>query len=316
MSKIKVLATVVLSILVGLGSSSVVAMAQGNNEMLLSLLSVKNSRLVLENYNRLAVAKVETDIIDNNGARVGILEADSAADVLDIDGENIRLLVVSNGITGYVPMDNLLIGKDAEYKAVELLSQSEKDNEIDYEYTTFVADVNSGDKSFEVKVNGELSKAVSINEIEQNKSATSIADRSIDEKEADDAEDKDNVYKRNIKCSEADFELLAAIVYCEVGNQPFATQKAVANVVLNRVEDKRFPSTIKKVIYARGQFGPVRNGSLSRALKKGVSKAAHDAARAALNGDNNVEGYLYFDGKAHKSNYKKMGPVYFWKTPW
>ncbi|HBI60391.1 MAG TPA: hypothetical protein DDY31_04125, partial [Lachnospiraceae bacterium] len=39
-------------------------------------------------------------------------------------------------------------------------------------------------------------------------------------------------------------------------------------VVMNRVASKSFPNTIKKVIYQKGQFSPVRNGSLKKRLKQ------------------------------------------------
>ena len=51
----------------------------------------------------------------------------------------------------------------------------------------------------------------------------------------------------------AAFLCLAMNVYHEAKNQPFEGQVAVAQVVLNRVEDKRFPNTICEVV----EQGPV-----------------------------------------------------------
>jgi spore germination cell wall hydrolase CwlJ-like protein len=51
----------------------------------------------------------------------------------------------------------------------------------------------------------------------------------------------------------AGFLCLAMNVYHEAKNQPFEGQVAVAQVVLNRVEDKRFPNTICEVV----EQGPV-----------------------------------------------------------
>jgi spore germination cell wall hydrolase CwlJ-like protein len=48
---------------------------------------------------------------------------------------------------------------------------------------------------------------------------------------------------------------LAQAIYWEARGQPFNSQIAVAQVVLNRVEDTRFPSTICGVVYQRNDRG-------------------------------------------------------------
>ena len=54
--------------------------------------------------------------------------------------------------------------------------------------------------------------------------------------------------------NDADIDLLARIVYHEAGNQDEHGKRLVAAVVLNRMNDPRFPDTIPEVIYQRGQF--------------------------------------------------------------
>jgi spore germination cell wall hydrolase CwlJ-like protein len=53
---------------------------------------------------------------------------------------------------------------------------------------------------------------------------------------------------RPLGYSEDDITWLAKNVYFEARNQGVAGQLAVAMVTLNRVEDKRFPNTIKEVV--------------------------------------------------------------------
>ena len=53
-------------------------------------------------------------------------------------------------------------------------------------------------------------------------------------------------------------ELLAALIYCEAGNQPYEGQVAVGAVVMNRVKSGVYPNTITDVIYQSGQFGPAQ----------------------------------------------------------
>ena len=49
-------------------------------------------------------------------------------------------------------------------------------------------------------------------------------------------------------------ECLAKNIYFEARNEPYAGQLAVALVTLNRVQDRKFPSTICKVVYQGSHF--------------------------------------------------------------
>ena len=82
----------------------------------------------------------------------------------------------------------------------------------------------------------------------------------------------------------SDEELLAAIIFCEAGNQPYDGQLAVGLVITNRVRSSLFPNTIRQVIYATDQFSPARNGYLTGALKGSlrVSATAKKAAAQVL----------------------------------
>lgn len=95
--------------------------------------------------------------------------------------------------------------------------------------------------------------------------------------------------------SPQDVDLLAALIQCEAGGEPYVGQVAVGNVVMNRVESAGHPASIPDVIYAAGQFSPVRNGSLSRTLSTGrVSASCRQAAVEAIAGSSPVGDKLYF----------------------
>lgn len=85
--------------------------------------------------------------------------------------------------------------------------------------------------------------------------------------------------------------LLAKITQVEAGDESYESQLAVANVILNRVKDSRFPKTIRDVIYSGKQFPPAHNGLLDRSVPKAI---ALRAAKDALNGKNNVVDAVYF----------------------
>lgn len=57
---------------------------------------------------------------------------------------------------------------------------------------------------------------------------------------------------------------LAGAVYFEARGEPLAGQLAVANVVINRSEDRRFPASYCGVVYQRAQFSFVKNGRMPR----------------------------------------------------
>ena len=91
-------------------------------------------------------------------------------------------------------------------------------------------------------------------------------------------------------------ELLASIIYCEAGNQPYEGQVAVGAVIMNRVKSGSYPNSIEEVIYQSGQFGPAATGWLNRVRSsKGYSQTALQAAVDALNGSNPIGNCLYFD---------------------
>ncbi len=95
--------------------------------------------------------------------------------------------------------------------------------------------------------------------------------------------------------STEELKLLANIIYCEAGSESYVGKVAVGNVIMNRVKSASQPNTITEVIYAKGQFSPVRNGSLQRALSSDKADAAcYQAAIEALSGAQPVGDKLFF----------------------
>lgn len=103
--------------------------------------------------------------------------------------------------------------------------------------------------------------------------------------------------------------LLAALIFCEAGNQPYEGQVAVGAVVMNRVASGKYPGSVREVIYQSGQFGPAMTGWLDTVLANGsYTESAMRAAADALAGADPVEGCLYFGN----GNYGiRIGDHYF-----
>lgn len=91
----------------------------------------------------------------------------------------------------------------------------------------------------------------------------------------------------------SDLTMLAAIIECEAGNQPYEGKIAVGSVVINRVRDPRFANSISGVLYSPMQFSPVASGRFSIVMSRGASADCVTAARDVLNGHINIDA-LYF----------------------
>lgn len=98
-----------------------------------------------------------------------------------------------------------------------------------------------------------------------------------------------------ITFEEGDRYLLANLIYCEAGGEPYEGQVAVGAVVINRVLSSVFPDTVSGVIYQRRQFSPVASGRLALALSQNrATPSCYQAADAAMSGTTNVGGCVFF----------------------
>lgn len=94
--------------------------------------------------------------------------------------------------------------------------------------------------------------------------------------------------------SSNDKDLLARLVTAEAKGEPYAGKVAVATVVLNRVDNSNFPSSIRDVIYqienGHYAFSPVANGEINKPADADSKKAVQEAL--SFRGQGN--GSLYF----------------------
>lgn len=104
----------------------------------------------------------------------------------------------------------------------------------------------------------------------------------------------DKVQGSSIAASVDEVTLLAALIQCEAGGQPYECQLAVGAVVVNRMKSGSFPNNMYDVIYQRGQFGPASSGKLERRLNSSISSTSIKAAQEALSGVDNTNGAKYF----------------------
>lgn len=84
--------------------------------------------------------------------------------------------------------------------------------------------------------------------------------------------------------------LLAKVIYAEARGESYTGQVAIGAVVLNRVEDSRFPNTIAGVIYQPWAFTAVNDGQINLE----PNQKAYQAADDALNGWDPTYGCVYY----------------------
>ncbi len=211
----------------------------------------------LSEYDRKMLNKyIETR--QNVEATKATLEAEKA----ELDGFHEEVAAEQAKVSGYVSSTSSEIGKYAgEIKAFEA-----------------VADAYAEQSAKEEENIAALKKQLA-EEIAMSKLAAQSKWRDISE----------------VSFEEGDRYLLANLIYCEAGNQPYEGQLAVGAVVINRVLSSVYPDSVVGVIYQNKQFAPVGDGHLALALAEDRATAAcYKAADEAMSGHTNVGNCVYF----------------------
>ena len=112
--------------------------------------------------------------------------------------------------------------------------------------------------------------------------------------------------------SDEELDLLARCVMAEAGNQEELGKRLVIDVILNRVDCELFAGqdTISDVIFAKGQFQVVSNGTI---YKYTPTDDIYDLIREELVNRTNQDVVYFRTGKYHSVGkpYDKVGDHYF-----
>ena len=171
-------------------------------------------------------------------------------------------------------------------------TQSAGDVGTDWCVSQEVIDVQSG-MIENVKIAAAEAKIAYEAKLEEERRAAEEAERIAREKA--EAEAAAAAQAEAAAAQQAEKELLASLIFCEAGNQPYEGQVAVGAVVMNRINSSSYPDTMEEVIYQSGQFSPAMSGWLDRVrANQGYTEAAMQAAEDALAGSNPIGDCLYF----------------------
>lgn len=148
----------------------------------------------------------------------------------------------------------------------------------------------------DVLLEGNLSGPAACRQLLASSGTVTEAGESVAAKEVFAAAKASANVREGAEYSDSTLKLLAAIIFCEAGNQPYEGQVAVGAVVMNRVRSDAFPDTVREVIYQKGQFTPAGSGWLDRVVaSEGYTDSALQAAKDALAGQSPIGDCLYFD---------------------
>ncbi|PID82914.1 MAG: hypothetical protein CSB15_00795 [Clostridiales bacterium] len=114
---------------------------------------------------------------------------------------------------------------------------------------------------------------------------------------------KFGIVKRNynlrarLNITNEDIIALQKAIISEAGYQSYTTKLAVANTIINRALSPSFPSSIRGVIYQRGQF---YGSNTDRYVKIKPTPSSRKIAMDAISGLNNIDKCLYFNNAPFK----------------
>ena len=133
-----------------------------------------------------------------------------------------------------------------------------------------------------IKVSNLIRK-IEIPKFKETKKISNLAEKN-DYKEVN--ETKEQIVSLN----DEQLHLLSKLVAAEARGESYKGQVAVAAVVLNRVQDSRFPDSIEGVIYQKNAFSVVKNGYISIQ----ATEESYKAAKEALYGNDPTNDAIYF----------------------
>lgn len=106
-----------------------------------------------------------------------------------------------------------------------------------------------------------------------------------------------------------EIEMLARLCFLEAGNQSFEGQRAVIEVVFNRLLSDEFPNTLNDVVYAKNQFSPAHLIPSTT-----PTEVQYEVIETVLTDTNTIldRGVVFFScGQYNDYLYAKIGDHYF-----
>lgn len=115
---------------------------------------------------------------------------------------------------------------------------------------------------------------------------------------------------KSYKWSKQEEKLIQKIMYLEAGNHGVKGMTLVGRTIMNRVASKKFPNTIKKVIYAKNQFTTVKRihkGKINKKTKKALKNIKKGKYK-------NMKALYFCDKSSYRGWWRTLKVVYKYKS--
>ncbi|WP_408069518.1 cell wall hydrolase [Butyrivibrio sp. JL13D10] len=294
----------------------------------------ESSNLVMANVSQVMNIRISPD---DNSEKVGVLYKDCGGKIIEQKDGWTKLQ--SGDVVGWAKDDYLLFDDEAidlasevgvqlvssKSEALRIRAEASEDADVlgvitkdgfvdmvedlgngwiqvDYNDETGYVQADYVDTDFRID-EGETVAAIEAREAEEAKRKA--------EEEAKAAKAKLTQNTGAVAATTDEARLLAALIYCEAGNQSYEGKVAVGAVVMNRVKSSAYAGTISGVIYASGQFTPALNGSVDRVYAGNIPDSCIQAANAALAGETTCGTALHFR-RAGGHDGQVIGAHVFW----
>ncbi|MDE7206176.1 MAG: cell wall hydrolase, partial [Lachnospiraceae bacterium] len=282
----------------------------------------EESTLVMAKVNEFVNMRQEAD---QDAEKVGVLYKDCGGEIVEQKAEWTK--VKSGDVTGWIKNEYLYFGNEAKSlaedvgmltaysetetlrvrmdadmqsgvlgllangEAVEAIAEEGDWVSVNYEgtkgyvakeYVKVVFDIDKAESMAVIRAREEAERARAAAAAEAEKAKAAAEAKRVAQKEA-------------VLATASEVDILAALIQCEAGGEPYEGQVAVGAVVMNRVRSGGYPNTITDVIYASGQFVPASKGKMESLILNGNIKASCvQAANEVINGACNVGDALHF----------------------
>ncbi len=210
-----------------------------------------------------------------DGEVVGKLRKGDLAEVVSKKGSWTK--ITSGNVTGYVKTKYCVKGGEARelYKS------------LDIEEKTTAISVEEEEALEQIAVLARAQKAAEA-QAAALEAAEAASTETAEVAEAPVAAEPEVTQNAAVEATVDDVTLLANLIYCEAGSEPYEGQLAVGAVVVNRL-NAGYASSISGVIYQPYQFSPAGSGRLASAIACGSATAScYQAAQEALAGTSNI----------------------------
>lgn len=203
-----------------------------------------------------------------------------AGDSLYTIASNHKITVEELKQANHLQGSKIMIGQTLEIPA-EYLSHRVADGESLYKlaerYGCTVRDIQ--------KLNGLSGSTIRVGQILKIPSANTVK---TDNHGARVSSSRGGRYQRTY--TQAEWDMLAKVVYGEARGEIYDGQVAVAAVVLNRLENEDFPDTLHGVVFQKNAFTCVSDGQYYLT----PNRTAYQAALEAIQGEDPTDGCLYY----------------------